>query len=188
MTAPGAMALTRMSSAECAGERIGEADHAGLGGGVGDEIGAPEHPGGRGEIDDRAVAELLHVRVHRLRGEELVPQIDVHRAVPVLRRHLVDRLAVIVGGVVDQHGDRPERGPHARDRRPQRLDVGEVAADEERRMRGAPKGSPTSASRRFAVDVDEGDLRALAGEGLDDRRADAGSAAGDEDDAVLRLG
>src|SRR4029077_9363942 len=38
------------------------------------------------------------------------------------------------------------------------------------------------------VDVDEGDLRSLLGEILDDRGADARAAAGDEDDAVAKAG
>ena len=50
---------------------------------------------------------------------------------------------------------------------------------------GAPERLATSASRRLAVDVDESDLRPLAGKRRDDGRADPRSAAGDEDDAIL---
>ncbi len=46
----------------------------------------------------------------------------------------------------------------------------------------------TSALRRLGVDVDEGDPGVLTGKGLDHGGADAGAAAGDEDDAVGETG
>ena len=166
---------------EFARERIGETDHAGLGGRVGDEVRAAEHPGDRGKIDDGAVAELLHVRMHRLRREELVLQVDVHRAVPRLRSDLAHPLAGIVGGVVDEHGDRPELLPNARDRRFQRINVGEVAMQEHRRA--GKVGNERF--RRLVIHVDESDVRPLGGKRRDHGRPDAGRAASDEYDPIL---
>ena len=63
MTQPGAIALTRMPSrSEPAGEALGEADDAGLGGRVGRHVGMIDQEGGRGEVDDRALAGLPSCR------------------------------------------------------------------------------------------------------------------------------
>ena len=78
--------------AEVAGERVGEADDAGLGGRVGDEVRAAVIQAIEEKLTIEPQPELAHVRMHRLRGEELVPEVDVHRAVPVLGRDLGDRL------------------------------------------------------------------------------------------------
>ena len=52
--------------------------------------------------------------MHGLGGEELVAEVDVLGGVPVLGRHLGDRLAAVVGGVVDEDADRAERGARPR--------------------------------------------------------------------------
>ena len=75
----------------------------------------------------------LHLVDHRLRGEELVPQIHGEALVPVFDRHLLDAVAIIARGVVHQHGDVSQGLLHARDARSQRVDVAQIPVNVERR-------------------------------------------------------
>ena len=50
-----------------------------------------------------------HRRNHRLGGEELVLEVDRHALVPIGRRDVLELVAIIVGGVVDQHVATAER-------------------------------------------------------------------------------
>src|SRR3546814_5915003 len=52
--------------------------------------------------------------------------------VPVFGRHRVDAVALVVGGIVHQDGDRAERAAHLADRDAQRFDVGDIALHEAR--------------------------------------------------------
>ncbi len=65
-------------------------------------------------------------------------EIERHRAVPILFADFVRRLAMVVGGVVDEHGDRPHALANLLHRRFERGDVGEVALKKERRRCEAP--------------------------------------------------
>ncbi len=145
------------------------------------------HPGGRGEIDDRPAAKFAHGAARDLGGEELVLEVERHRAVPILFAHFVRRLALVVGGVVDEHGDRPHALANLLHRRFERGDVGEVALKKQRRrVGGADLGDEVLG--RFDGDVDKSHIGLLLGEGLDHRGADARAAAGDEDDLVDERG
>jgi len=84
----------------------------------------------------------------------MVAQIDRLRAVPIVRRHRVDGVALVIGGVVDQHAGRAEPGPGLADRRAQRRDVGDVAGQEQRLVRGAGK-LRWRAPRRQRCDVEK---------------------------------
>ncbi len=91
----------------------------------------------------------------------------------------VGRMALVVRGVVDQDGDRPEGVAHARDRGAQRRDVGEIrvlevyarAAAAQFVGEGADWASLMSMKAIFAFCCDEA---------AHDRLADARAAAGDE--------
>ena len=108
MTQPGTTQLTRMLSGPSSRARprvrplIG-----GLGGDIGEQSAIADHPGDRAEIDDRAAAGIAHLRPHRLGGEELVAQIDRHALVPIVERDVLDAMAVVIAGIVDQHPDGP---------------------------------------------------------------------------------
>ena len=145
------------------------------------------HPGGRGEIDDRPAAKLAHRAARDLRGEELVLEVERHRAVPILFAHFVRLLALVVGGVVDEHGDRPHALANLLHRRFERGDVGEVAVKKQRRGVGGADFRDELLGR-LDGDIDKGDIGLLLGEGLDHRRADARPAAGDEDDLIDERG
>src|SRR5439155_17381774 len=77
---------------------------------------------------------------------------------------------------------------HAPDRLLQRGHVAQVAVDEARRRAACLGDALAELVRCRVVDVDEGDLRLLRAEMPDDRGADAGAAAGDEDDLVAQAG
>ena len=117
----------------------------------------------------------LHMRAHGLRGEELVAQVDVLRPVPVFRRDVVDRVALVIGGVVDEHGDRAEFARATSRSRPAARRCREIACEEQRRVARARESAATSAAPASRLDVDEGDAGAVARERLDDGGADAGT-------------
>ena len=76
---------------------------------------------------------FLHLRAHRLRGEELVAQVHRHALVPVIDGDILDLVPIVVGGVVDQHADGPVLLGRGLDRLAQILDVAQVDMDEIRR-------------------------------------------------------
>jgi hypothetical protein len=120
-------------------------------------------------------------------AKKLMLQVDRHRPVPVGLGDFGEATAGVVGGVVDQRADRPQALARLLHRRFERGEIGEVAFDEQRLL--TARARPLNHLRRpLRVDVDEGDVGALGGEGLDHRRADSRSAAGNEDDAVMQAG
>ncbi len=112
-----------------------------------------------------------------------MPQVHVHPVVPVVDRDVLPVVAVVVGGVVDQHGHAAEFVDRPSACNLQRLDVEQVDLVEDRGVRcfGAALDRGVGV---VGVDVDERDLAALAGEVLDGGAADAVSATGDEHGAV----
>ena len=103
-----------------------------------------------------------------------VTELDVH-------------LAVVIGGVVDEDADRPHALADLLHRRFERGNIGEIALKKQRRgMGGADLRDEVFG--RLDGDIDKGHIGFLLGEGLDHRRADARSAAGDEDDLIDERG
>src|SRR5262245_18829599 len=98
----------------------------------------------------------------------------------------MERVTIVVGCVVDEDVDRAGL-EDATERLLDGADVREVAGDVSRRK-------PAFAEALFELlrfgfgDVDEEHLRALPGKGLDDRSADARSAARDDDSLVAQAG
>ena len=181
------MALTRiLSLPKLAGEAVGQADDAGLGGGIGDEAGAAEHPGDRGEVDDRAAAELAHLRAHGLGGEELVAEVHVDRAwsqysgVTASTSWRSSLAALLTSTPIGPSlGARPSAIACA-----ERGDVGQVAADEERPVPALPRAARQAPADAVASISTKATLASCPAKACDHRGADAGAAAGDEDDAV----
>jgi len=116
----------------------------------------------------------------RLRGEELMAQVDGDAIVPVVDCHVLRPVALVVGRVVHKRRDRTKLVTHAADHRLQRGDIAEVAALIARRALSGRSYAFDQCDRRGIVDVDEHDLRVLRAKMLYDRRADPGAAAGDE--------
>src|SRR3546814_9309259 len=65
---------------------LGQRDHAGLGGAVGRRIGVAFLAGDRGDIDDAAIALMLHRRHHGTAAVEHVGQVDIDHLLPVGQR------------------------------------------------------------------------------------------------------
>src|SRR4029077_20320159 len=61
------------------------------------------HPRHSAQVADRSAALTHHPGRNRLRGEEVVAKIDREPIVPVLRRHVLDRVPVVAGRVVERH-------------------------------------------------------------------------------------
>ena len=147
---------------------------------VEDQFAEREVPADRPEIEDHAGPGPLHRRHGRLRREELVTQVHRHPLVPICRSHLLDRMAIVVRGIVDQHVDAAQRLLDIAHRLLERDDVGEIAMPIERRMDRTGR-QPLDQGDALAIDdIDKGDARALRDKGLDQAFADAAAAAGDQ--------
>ena len=123
-----------------------------------------------------------HPRAHGLGREELMVEVERQRAAPCLWLDSGHRMPIVLGGIVDQHGDRAVPVLDLGDRGPQRRDVGGVADEK----LGAGRRRRRSAGR--LVDVDEGHDRPLRREGFDHLGPDAGGAPGDQHIAPLERG
>jgi hypothetical protein len=115
-----------------------------------------------------------------------VLQVQREPFVPEGRRHVLHRVAVVPPGVVHQHLDRAVRTDDLSQQRLVGLDVAHVAGGVDRC--GQTGGTQFVGQRLPAVGprAAEGHARALLREGPDQFRADAGAAAGDEDEPVLQ--
>ena len=118
----GVMALTAMSYlAQFLAERLGHADHPGLGGGIGGQVRVAFLAGDRRDVDDAAVIAGLHRGDHHLVDVEGAVEIDLDDPAPFVG------IIVLEGGIgagdagrVDQDvdtGRRSFRSPRRR-RRP----------------------------------------------------------------------
>ena len=90
---------------------------------------ADAETGAAGDVDDPAVAFLLHAGRNRLRHEECAGQIDVEDGLPILLRDLFKRaaeLAAHAAGIVDQNVDCPGVWLDRRDRGLHRVAVTDV--------------------------------------------------------------
>ena len=128
--------------------RLGQRDHARLGGRVGHRVRVAFLAGDRSDVDDAAVARLHHVRRDRAAAQELAGEVDAQHALPFLDR-VVDRRRVHAGdaGVVDQHVDLAElpRGP-CRPRRVGNVDLRRAVEIPDRTR--APEAAAVPRSRR----------------------------------------
>jgi hypothetical protein len=82
--------------------------------------------------------------MHGLRAEELVAQIELLDAVPVVDRDLGDGVPLVIGRIVDQNRDRPQPLARRCDGGPGGFDVDEVAGEEQRAW-ALPASSAASA-------------------------------------------
>jgi len=65
----------------------------------------PNHPRGRTEIDDRAALASIMSGSTACAAKKLVLQIDGNPVVPIFRRHLERRMALIMRRIVDENLD-----------------------------------------------------------------------------------
>src|SRR5471030_655541 len=164
--------------AEVARQAARQAFDGGFGGHVQRQVAQGQVPRDRTEVQDHAAAGRFHAGCDGLRAEELVAQVDSLVVVPVFGGDVGDLMAVVVGGVVDQDVDGAVLLRDAGEGGRQRIEVGQVAVVEGGWYRRAAQ-IVFELARGVVGDVDEEDVGALFGEGVDQGRADAGAAAGD---------
>src|SRR6185436_17209746 len=108
-------------------QRLGEAGHAGLGGGV---VGLAElaldgvH---RGDVHDAAPAAIAHAIDHLARDVEHAVQVGVDHRHPVLLRHALEHRVARDAGIVHQDVHRPDHRAHVVEHLGARIEVGHVA-------------------------------------------------------------
>ena len=129
-----------------------------------------------------AAAQFAHVAADGLRREELRAQVDVERVVPVLDVDIVDAVALVVGGVVDQDSDRAEVGTGLLDGRFQGVNIGHIAMDE---LRARLRCEGIAGLR---LDVHERHFHRVGGKGAHDIGADARGAAGHKGSSSSQAG
>ena len=112
-------------------------------------------------------------------------QVDCDALVEIFGGDVLELVALVMGGVVDEHGDRPELGANRGDCGAERVNVGEVGGRVVNLL-ALPPNARGDGLRFLLLDIDEADLRALGSEVLDNRFADAAAAAGDQHGAVLQ--
>ena len=130
-------------------------------------------------IDDRAVAQVAHLRYDCLCREKHMAEIDRNRAVELLRCDLVELVALVVGSVVDQYRGGAERRANLAERGAQRRGVGEVAGQEEWTRRALAERIGECGAG-FALQVEKRDLGTVLDKSADKARANAAGTAGDD--------
>ena len=166
-------------AAKVAGQAAGQPLNRRLGGLVQHQFGQSEVPADRPEIQDHTTARALHRRNGCLCGKEQMAQIHRHPLVPIGWRDLLDRVAIIIGGIVDQDVDAAQLRFDLRHHRLHGVDVAQVDRVENRR-----EGRIAEARyQRFALghrNVAKGDMRTLRDKALDQSLANPAAAAADE--------
>jgi len=121
----------------------------------------------------------------RLRSEKYVPEIDCDRVVEFGRTHRREIVALVAGGIVDQHRGGTECRAHGIESGAQGVDVGKIAGYEKRFSRaGAERVDERRAG--LLLNIKKGDTRAVLSKGAHKGCADAARTAGDDDCAVLQ--
>src|SRR5271169_5859990 len=128
---------------------------------------------------------LPHSGQHRLCHEELMFQIDLHAAVPVLRGDLLDRVASIVSGIIHEDVDCRKRLQDLAHDSLKCADVGKVAVEVLRRRTTGLLQSLDEGFGCLVLNIEEDDLRLLPRESLNDGFTDAARSACDDYDSVL---
>ncbi len=169
-----------------AAQRAGEGVDAALGRRVVEQLLVAHDPGDRAGIDDRAAG--LHVRHRLLRHVEIAVEIGLHRAVELLLGEVLEARDVLLERrVVDQDVELAEFLDGAPDHIGADPALADVAGDGE----AAPPlvlDRPLGHRRVLVlVEIEDGDIGALAGEQHRHRPADAGIAAGDDRHRILQL-
>src|SRR5581483_1580589 len=113
-------------------------------------------------------------------------EVDLDDPVPELLVGLDERLEVVPAGVVDEHVDFSELGPHLRDPGRDAGAVGHVEPDAERSVAGRTDRLSGLLSSG-AVEVGDRDGTAVGRQRVDDRTADPARAAGDQGDPGARM-
>jgi hypothetical protein len=107
------------------------------------------------------------------------------RSSPIVLGDVVEGVAVVIGGIVDQYVIGAARLDPGRDRRTGRGDVGEIDMLEAR-VGPVPRQAFRQVSGFLIANIEEGHVGALPDEAFDDAGADAGAAARHQDAATRK--
>ena len=163
--------------AKFTGKAARQAIDPGIGGGIDRIPGISHHIADRGEVDDRPAMRRLHPGTRCLDGDHPLPERLVR-----LKRFV----ALIVGGIVDQHGDRAMGRSRTGQRLFQRRGIGDVAGQEQRAVLRRRRHLITSGTGGRALA--EGNLGTMTQETLGQCGTNARAAAGDENRLAAKVG
>src|SRR5690606_14155513 len=159
-------------------QRLGEADHPGLGGGIVGLADLALLAVDRADVDDAPPAAVAHAVDHLPGHVEHAVHVHPDHVGPLVGGHLVEEAVAGDAGVVDQHIHRPQRSLDLGHGALAVLERADVALDHHHAQllgRGAGGG--------LVAGVAGGDRQAVLLKPLDDGLADAAGAAGHECDA-----
>jgi hypothetical protein len=123
-----------------------------------------------------------------LRSEEHVAQVNGDAIVPVGMGDGIESVAVVAGGIVDEDRDVAHLGAYRFNCGLQRRDIADVALDKHGRIAGFFSNALDQCLTGVLRDVDEGHAGTLLAELLRKGRADAASAASDENGFASEVG
>jgi hypothetical protein len=111
---------------------------------------------------------------------QLMAKIDVQALIPILGRHVLKRMPIVVAGIVDEDVNPPEGLGKVRDHRLKIGQIGEVAVTIERDIRRVGTQARDQGLAGIVRNVDESDATSLCDEGFHETFADTGTAPRDE--------
>ena len=169
-----------------AGEKLGEAEHRGLGGGVGHHAGEGDAGGDAGKINDAPAAPRRHARAEFLAGQQhAADKIEVEIPLPIRERDVFEfafpgdgGFGVVAAGGVDQDGGGGELGGHRGVRGAEAFPIHGVHGEKGRATAGGlnPRDRGRAA---FRVAAQHRDRRARRAERIRHRAAEGARGADD---------
>ena len=176
------MQLTRMPlGGQFLAQRFGEADHAGLGGGIGRRLGIAFLAGHRGDVDDAAIALRQHQRHDLAAAIERAVQVDVDHLKPAVQGKFLNRhRRAGDAGAIDQDVDLAQRVPAL----PGRLRDLLVVADIDTHGHGTSPSMSWRFSSGGGIEIPERDPAAFLTDPLGGQQPKPGCAAGDDGGAA----
>src|SRR5229473_707724 len=139
-----------------------------------------EPPNNGTQVDNRASAKPLHLRRHRLRRKEHMPQVHRDPLIPILRRDLFHLVPVVVPRIVDEHSNITHLPSHDLDSLLQGANIVDVARDKERRLPRLLLNLSRQRPARPFRNIHERHARSLPGKRARKRRANPAPPAGDK--------
>src|SRR5713226_1768708 len=134
-----------------------------------------EPPNNGTQVDNRASAKPLHLRRHRLRRKEHMPQVHRDPLIPILRRDLFHLVPVVVPRIVDEYSNVAHLPSRDLDSLLQGANIVDVARAEERRLPRLLLNFSRQRPARPLRNIHEGHARPLPGKRPRKRRPNPAS-------------
>ncbi len=157
---------------------LGEMRQPGFASAIGDAECRGAQTRDRSDVDDGAAALVTHDRRHRLGHQERTGEVDRQDALPILQRHVEQRLEHRDAGIVDQRIDAAELPMGLLHGDLDRSWVGDIGLERQGGIR-AVQGIDSGA-QRVAQNIQHRNLPAVLQEAGRRREADAARRAGDK--------